>query len=383
MSGAPAGQAGPAGQTVVVLGSYAPSLLIFRGSMIAEIVGRGHRVVAMAPDISPEVAAGLRAIGAEPRQITIANSTLNPMSLLASLRMLTGVFREVRPDTVIPYTIKPVTIGGLAAARAGVRNIVPLITGLGYPFSNGAGLKRKLSRMGATVLYRLSLARSHTVIFQNKDDRDDLAAEGILPRGKRSVVVNGSGVELDDFVPQPLPPQPSFLMIARLIGDKGVLEYGAAVAVLKKKYPHARFALAGWFDPSPDGISQDELDGMVAGGVDYLGKLGDVRPALADAGVFVLPSRYREGTPRSSLEAMAMGRPVITCDAPGCRETVENGENGILVRPGDVEDLTAAMERFIVDPALTATMGIKSRALAERKFDVRAVNRAIIEAAGL
>jgi glycosyltransferase involved in cell wall biosynthesis len=351
--------------------------------MIAELIARGHRVVAMAPSIDPEVAKGLRTLGAEPVEIQIANSTLNPLSLLASLRLLVRVFKEIRPDTVIPYTIKPVTIGGLAASRAGVPNIVPLITGLGYPFSNGTGLKRKLSRLGATVLYRLSLARSSTVIFQNKDDRDDLAAEGILPAGKRSVVVNGSGVDLAEFTPKPIPAKPSFLMIARLIGDKGVLEYGAAVATLKKKYPHARFALAGWFDPSPDGISKEELDTMVAGGVDYLGKLDDVRPALADAGVFVLPSRYREGTPRSSLEAMAMGRPVITCDAPGCRETVEQGENGFLVRPGDVADLTAAMERFIANPALIASMGPKSRALAERKFDVHTVNRAIIEAAGL
>lgn len=370
-------------QTVAVLGSYAPSLLIFRGTMIAELVKRGHRVVAMAPEIGPDVAEGLRAIGAEPREISISNSTLNPLSLMSSLRHLQAAFEEIRPDTVIAYTIKPVTIGGLAAARAGVRNIVPLITGLGYPFSSGTSVKRRLSRLGATVLYRLALARSSTVVFQNKDDLEDFAAMRILPEGKASVVVNGSGVDLDAFAPRPLPAVPSFLMIARLIADKGVFEYGAAVAALKKKYPHARFALAGWFDSSPDGMSRDELERMVAAGLEYLGKLSDVRPALADASVFVLPSRYREGTPRSSLEAMAMGRPVITCDAPGCRETVEEGENGFLVRPRSVEDLTAAMERFILDPELARTMGAKSRALAERKFDVHAVNRAIIDAAGL
>jgi glycosyltransferase involved in cell wall biosynthesis len=206
---------------------------------------------------------------------------------------------------------------------------------------------------------------------------------GILAPDTPFHIVAGSGVDLEAFAPASLPEGASFLMVARLTRDKGVMEYAAAAAALKRKYPEAHFRLAGWFDSSPAGISRQELEQMVADGVEYLGKLDDVRPALAQANVFVLPSCYREGTPRSALEAMAMARPVVTCDTPGCRETVIDGESGLLVAPHDSSNLTVAMEKFILDPTLAGKMGVSSRRYAERKFDVHEVNREIIEAAGL
>ncbi|MEO5772705.1 MAG: glycosyltransferase family 4 protein [Sphingomicrobium sp.] len=368
---------------VLLLSSYAPSLINFRGKLIEGLIARGHKVTAVAPVISKDIGSALEALGAQPREVALASNPLNPIELRASHRAIVRMLRETKPDTVIAYTIQPATIGVLAAAQAGVPNIVPMITGLGYPFSAGKGLKRRLSRLGATLLYRVALEKASTVIFQNSDDRVDLEAAGGYPRGKRSVVVAGSGVDLDAFAVAPLPAAPNFLMLARLIRDKGVFEYAEAAKQVKARYPDARFELAGWIDHSPGAVSEAELAEMVRSGVDYLGQLDDVRPAIAGASIFVLPSAYREGIPRSILEAMAMGRAVITCDTPGCRETVVQGENGFLVPPFDAGALGRAMERFILDPALRRSMGQRSRELAEERFDVRKVNEAIFEAAGL
>ncbi|MFN3388534.1 MAG: glycosyltransferase family 4 protein [Allosphingosinicella sp.] len=376
------GERSGAGRTCIVLGSYAPSLIHFRGSLIAELVRRGYKVVAMAPEIGADVRGQLAALGAEAAEVPLTRDSLSPAAMAGSLRALTRAFREIRPDAVIAYTVKPVTLGAIAARKAGVPTFVALVTGLGFAFVEGRETKRRISRIAATWLYRAAFRLSRIAIFQNPDDRDFFRARRILPRGAKTALVNGSGVDIDAFAPAPLTEEPTFLMIARLLGDKGVREYGRAAARLKAKYPHAQFRLVGWLDPSPDSIGQAALDEMVAGGVDFLGKLDDVRPAIAAANVYVLPS-YREGTPRSVLEAMAMGRPVVTTDAPGCRQTVEHGRNGLLVPPRDDRALEAAMEHFIRTPGAIAAMGAESRALAEERFDVRKVNAALLEAAGL
>jgi glycosyltransferase involved in cell wall biosynthesis len=367
-------------KTVVVLGSYAPSLILFRGPLIAELISRGYRVVAMAPRIGSDIAGQLRSMGAEPRDVDIENASMAPRATLRSLRALERAFREIRPDAVIAYTIKPVTLGCLAAAKAGVPRIVALITGLGFAFIDGGGLKRRLSRLVATTLYRRALRKAHAIIFQNPDDRAFFRDRRITTRSDAAVVA-GSGIDVAHYTPAPLPPGPDFLMIARLLGDKGVREYASAARRLKQAHPAARFRLVGFLDPSPDGISQAEVDGW-SDAVEFLGKLDDVRPAIAEARVYVLPS-YREGTPRSSLEAMAVGRAVVTTHAVGCRETVEEGVNGFMVPVRDADALAAAMERFIVDPGLAERMGRESRRIAEDKFDVRRVNAALLEAAGL
>jgi glycosyltransferase involved in cell wall biosynthesis len=255
-----------------------------------------------------------------------------------------------------------------------------MITGLGFAFTDGAGVKRRISELVATQLYRRALKRASTIIFQNQDDFAFFRERRILG-GRDATVVNGSGIDLSHFEPAPLPSGPDFLMIARLLGNKGVREYAAAAAKLKAKHPHARFRLVGYHAPGPDAVSPEEAESW-SGAVDFLGKLEDVRPAIAQARVYVLPS-YREGTPRSTLEALAMGRPVVTTDAVGCRETVNEGVNGFRVPVRDVNSLAEAMERFILEPELADTMGRESRLLAERRFDVHSVNAGILEAAGL
>jgi glycosyltransferase involved in cell wall biosynthesis len=198
------------------------------------------------------------------------------------------------------------------------------------------------------------------------------------------VVVNGSGVDLDKFVfISPLKVKPVFLLIARLIGDKGIREFVQAAQLIQRSYPDCRFLLVGGLDSNPDAISQIELDDWIHNGmVEYLGRLDDVRPAIARASVYVLPS-YREGTPRSVLEAMAMGRAIITTDAPGCRETVIDGENGFLVPVKSVDALVDAMTRFIEDPDLAVRMGKRSREIAEEKYDVHKVNAVMLKEMGI
>ncbi|HEX5776837.1 MAG TPA: glycosyltransferase family 4 protein, partial [Caulobacteraceae bacterium] len=295
---------------------------------------------------------------------------------LANLRYAAGVRRlvaEVRPDVFLAYTAKPVVWGVPAARAAGAPVVAALITGLGYAFTEGREPKRRLAKTALAALYRRALARCDRIIFQNPDDLSTFRALGIVAADAPVAVVNGSGIDLTRFAPAPPPAEVSFLMIARLLKDKGVREYAAAALALKQRYPHVAWRLAGFLDPSPDAITQDELDRWIAGGLEYLGRLEDVRPALAACACYVLPS-YREGTPRTVLEAMAMQRPVITTDAPGCRETVIDGENGFLVPPRDTKALERAMERMIADPGKLADMGLRSRRMAEGKYDVREVN---------
>lgn len=374
--------AAPPPQTVVVLGSLALSLINFRGPLIAELVSRGHRVFALAPDIDESVAAKVRALGAKPVSIRLGRTSLNPFGAIATLRDLTRTLRSIGPDIVFAYTIKPITLGAAAARAAGVPRFVCLVTGLGYAFTGGREPKRLLSRMIGKYLYKRAFRQSVLAFFQNPDDRGEFRRLGLLPPSLPTLLVNGSGVDVDHFSPAPLPAGASFLLIARLLKDKGISEFEMAAARLKAERPEVRISVVGFLDISPDGIGQAGLDRLIAAGVDYRGLQLDVRPAIAEHSVYVLPS-YREGTPRSVLEAMAMGRAVITTDAPGCRETVVDGVNGLLVPPKDWEALYRAMRRFVEEPALIAPMGVQSRRIAEEKFDVHKVNASLLAAAGL
>jgi glycosyltransferase involved in cell wall biosynthesis len=346
------------------------------------MVARGHRVIAAAPAIDPDTASALRDLGAEPLSLPISNVSLNPFGLLRSLRALRQSLRQIQPDVIIAYTIKPVILAATAGRAERVGRIVALITGVGYAFTGGREAKRLVARLAGSALYRLALARSDEIVFQNPDDEALFRSLRLVPASKATRLVNGSGIDLQRFAAAPLPPSPSFLMIARLLKDKGIREFALAAKRLKNRHPEVRIALVGYLDPSPDSLTKAELDELVGCGIDYRGRLDDVRPAIADASVYVLPS-YREGTPRSVLEAMAMGRAIITTDAPGCRQTVRDGETGILVAPRDADALYLAMLRFVEEPGLAERMGPAARRLAEERFDVHAVNADLLSYAGL
>jgi glycosyltransferase involved in cell wall biosynthesis len=364
---------------VILVGGLASSLLNFRGRLLKTLVEHGHEVIACAPDAPPEVRAGLTELRVRYRHIPLARAGLNPWGDLQTLRALRRLFREERPDRVLAYTAKPVIYACLAARGRGSPPVHAMITGLGYGFG---GLSRRQRLIGAIVqgLYRLALRRAAGVMFQNPDDRDLFVASGLVPPALPVTLINGSGVDLAAYPPCPLPDEPVFLLIARLLADKGLREYQRAARRLKARYPRARFLLAGDLDSNPLSIGAAELAaGQADGAIEYLGHLDDVRPAFAAARVYVLPS-YREGTPRTVLEAMAMGRPIVTTDAPGCRETVVDGVNGFLVPVRDDVALEAALERFILDPSLAERMGRESLAIAREKYDVHKVNAVIMAA---
>ena len=290
---------------------------------------------------------------------------------------------------MLSYTIKPVIYGTLASWLAKVPHHFALITGLGYAFQNVESGKRSLFQKMVHGLYAQALKHSDKVFFQNPDDLKLFQDMHLLEAEKPTVVVNGSGVNVQDFDVLPLPQndagivKASFLLIARLLGDKGVREYAEAARIIKAKHPATEFHLVGWIDDNPSAIAQAELDEWIADGrLNYWGKLSDVRPAISESSVYVLPS-YREGTPRTVLEAMAMGRAIITTDAPGCRETVQHGQNGYLVGVKSVDDLVQSMQYFIEDPKLIELMGQRSREIALNKYDVHQVNAHMMAEMGM
>ena len=369
----------------LLVASFPDSLIKFRGPLIEALIQAGCQVHVAVPglDAESDIASHLSGLGVTVQDIPLERTGLNPVRDLAAMLALLKLVGQIRADDVLGYTIKPVIYGTLAAWLGGVRHRFALITGLGYAFTGEATGLRKLLRALIQQLYRFSLSRNCLVFFQNPDDEALFRQLKLLKPAIPSRVVNGSGVDVAEYAVSPLPAAPAFLLIARLLGDKGVREYAQAAALVKAQYPDAVFQLVGWIDDNPDAIRQQELDEWVASGtVEFLGKLADVRPAIAESSVYVLPS-YREGTPRTVLEAMAMGRAVITTDAPGCRETVVDGDNGYLVPVQDVASLADAMMKLIESPDRVARMGASSRQIAEEKYDVHKVNAVMLNEMGL
>ncbi|MBN2428723.1 MAG: glycosyltransferase family 4 protein [Deltaproteobacteria bacterium] len=367
---------------VVILGSFAHSLINFRGKLLENLVRGGHTVIASAPGGSESLRNNLKNLGVSFYPVPLNRTGMNPFHDVACLLSLFRFFRRHKPDLVLGYTVKPVIYGSLSAGWAGVPSVCSLISGLGYAFSE-EGQKHNSVRRLLTFMYRQGLKNNKVVFFQNPDDLNYFRDSGVTNGRSKLVLINGSGVDMEHFSLQPLPEKTSFLLIARLINEKGIREYVRAARILKKKYPALKFRLVGGIDNTPSAVSSEELQTWVGEGtIEYLGLLSDVRPAIGDCSVFVLPTFYREGTPRTVLEAMAMGRPIITTDTPGCRETVQPGKNGFFVAPRDASGLANIMERFVVQPALAEAMGRESRKLAEIKYDVRKVNRVILDNLG-
>ena len=376
----------------LLISSFLPSVLNFRGKLLEAINQQGLEIHIIAPDLAlfKTEQQKLEALGYYVHEVPIQRTGTNPVADLKTLRATYNLMKKIKPDYVLSYTIKPVIYGTLAAWLAKAPHRFALITGLGYAFQNVEyGSKRSFFQKIVHGLYQQALSHSHKVFFQNPDDLKLFQDLKLLQPNLPTVVVNGSGVNVTDFNVLPFPVNTqnksklSFLLIARLLGDKGVREYAEAAKLIKQQHPEVEFHLVGWIDENPSAIRQQELDQWVASNIlKYWGKLTDVRPAIAESSVYVLPS-YREGTPRTVLEAMAMGRAIITTDAPGCRETVIQGENGFLVEVKSVNSLMNAMQEFINNPALIEQMGQRSREIALNKYDVHQVNRHMMKEMGL
>lgn len=368
--------------TILVVDAYGRAFLNFRRHFIEALVGAGNEVIAAAPDFDADLRAAVVQLGATPLDIDLERTGMNPVRDLRSVIGMTRLMRKAGPDVLVSFTPKGVIYATLAGVLAGIPRRCAMITGLGYGFV-GTTWRSRLVAAVQRVLYRLVLPGCDVVLFQNLDDLALFRDSGLVGNA-RTGIVNGSGVDLARFEVVPLPAVPTFLMVGRLLVGKGVKEYLLAAGMVRRRFPDARLMLVGWLDEgNRDSIGRVELDRLLAAGhVEYLGQLQDVRPAIGRSSVFVLPS-HREGTPRSVLEAMSMGRAIVTTDAPGCRETVEPGRNGFLVPVGEPERLADAMMRYLEDPALSARHGQEGRAIAERRYDVHKVAGSMLRQLGL
>lgn len=340
----------------------------------------GHKVIAVAPDDNPEVREKLAAEGIDFRVVPMQRAGKNPFSdLWLLLNYLWLMIRE-KPDLVLAYTQKPIVYGGLAARILCIPRFYALMSGLGHVFGS-SGQIDTVFRLFVARLYREAVRCARAIFVFNADDRGDMLRLGIISPTQNVIQVPGSGIDVEHFAFAP-PRQAhiSFLLIARLMRDKGIQEFAEAAQRVSVQHPNCTFSILGHFDTeNPTGLTVAECEKLAQRyPVRFIPGTKDIRPYLSSASVFVLPSYYREGLPRTILEAMAMGRPVITTDMPGCRDPIEEGGNGYLVPPRDADALAQAMTRFVKEPALIEEMGQRSRELAEEVYDVRKVNRLLL-----
>ena len=370
---------------LALITSQATSLLNFRGPLIVEMVARGVEVFAIAPDFDDQLRQSVSAIGAVPVDCRFSRTGINPVYDLVAVLRLARVLRRVDVDVALGYFIKPVIFGTLAAVIARVPHRFCMIEGLGYVFTPAAGiesLKRKSLRILVSLLYKFALKFVHKAFLLNDDDIREMIGRGLLKK-TQVIKLGGIGVDLQEWMPQASFAGPiTFILAARLLREKGILDFVEAARIVKARHPEIKFVLLGGLDSNPGGLKSEEVAGWVAEGLLVWPGHVPVRRWFAEASVFVLPS-YREGVPRSTQEAMAMGRAVITTDAPGCRDTVIDGRNGFLVPVRNPLALSQAMLRFVAAPDLIETMGNESRAIAVERFDVHKVNDSILKVIGI
>lgn len=348
----------------------------FRGDLIKTIIAKGYEVLVTGPDRTD--VEKIEALGARFIEIPMNKTGTSILSDLKYCKRLKALMKAEKPDVTLGYTVKPVVYGAIAAKAAKVKNINSMITGGGYTFT-AKTMKAKVLGFIVRTLYKLGLRRADHIIFQNTDDLNEFCERKLAKREKCSVV-NGSGVNMEHFAPAPLPDKPAFFMLSRLLKSKGVLEYLQAAKIVKEEYPKAKFYLLGKYETSmQDAVPRETVEQYISEGiVERFEETSDVRPYYEKCSVYVLPS-YREGTPRTVLEAMAMGRPVITTDTNGCRETVADGKTGYLVPVADAVSLAERMKAFLLQPELAEKMSKESLALCKEKFEVGRVNAEMLK----
>ena len=366
-------------KTLLILGTEPKSIINFRKELIIEFLKKGFDVTAVSSHANKKFISLLTEMSVDYETITLKRNGLNLFYDLMTLYNLASLFKKSRPDVILAYGVKLVIWGGFSSKLTNA-SFFALITGLGFAFQGDSLKRRALSRL-VVFLYRVALINSKAVIFQNKDNRDVFVKKNIVPFSK-TYIINGSGVNTEKFDIAKLPSDGmNFLCLARLLGEKGLKEYAAAAKIVKEQFTDVNFILVGSVDSSPDAISLKEVNRW-RDYIDYKGSTNDVRPYIENCHVYVLPS-YHEGIPRSTLEAMSMGRPIITTDAVGCRDTVEDGINGFKVPVASVMELVDRMIWFIKNKDKIQDMGLHSRAIVDSKFDVNKVNKKILDIMGL
>jgi len=367
-------------KTVIISGPAAGSILRFRLDLMQEIKDLGYQIVVVAPAIDQNSAIQFRDLGFMAETINTNRCGMNPFEDVRYTWFLRKIFKKYSPIAILSYTVKPILFGSLAATRLRDCRFVSLITGLGYAFHSQT-VKQRFVGFFVGLLYKNLLPLGDVVLFQNVDDYNHFRKLKLISHDKPASVIDGSGVNLEQFPMAPPALSPiTFSMFARFNVEKGILDYISAAIELKKKYPDIRIRLIGAPDENPSSISIESLKKINQDtAVEIIPWVPDVRPWILESSVVVLPS-YREGVPRSLLEAMAMGRAIISTDAPGCREVVLNEVNGYTVPIKNPCQLASAMERFICDPKIIELMGLRGREYASRRFDVKRVNQKLLAA---
>lgn len=289
--------------------------------------------------------------------------------------------KKEKPDKVFAYQGKTLIYGSVAARLNGIAGIYLLVAGLGSVL-RGTGFKNKIVQMILKTELWVAFKCCKKAFFHNMDDRSDFTQRGLI-KDRKAFILNGSGVNLDRFQPAPIPAEPAFLFIGRLIKDKGIVEYLEACKAVKSEYPHMRCLLVGPYDSNPSALKPMELQPYIDNRtIEYFGEQEDVRPFIVQCSALILPS-YHEGLPKAVVEAMAMGRPIITTNTPGCKETVTDGVNGYLVEAKDVQGIVARMKHLICNPNISRKMGAESLRIATEKFDVKIINQTLMRETGL
>jgi glycosyltransferase involved in cell wall biosynthesis len=367
---------------ILIIASDGQSLINFRLSFIKKLLSRGYKVTVASPinKFLDSMQKELRNLGVIVNIFSLSNTSINFFKDCKSILEIFKIILNSKPNIIISYTAKPVIYTGLVLKCFKKISYYPLITGLGYPFIDKDSIKQKIIKYLIIKLYRESLKSSAKIIFQNKDDQSLFLKLKIIKKKNLSNIINGSGVDLNLYPLSSLPSKPVFLMISRLLVDKGVREYAKAAKIVRSRFSHATFQLAGYLDKNPSSVTDKELQSWIKeGDIEYLGEIKSVQSILKSCKYFVLPS-YREGTPRTTLEALSTGRPIITTDAPGCRETVIHKKNGLLVPVKDSVALANAMIILLNKKNKNIKkMAKESNLIAKNKYDINIVNQNMLD----
>jgi len=383
---------------IALIAGYAPSLVRFRGALLATLASHGHKILAGAAGGDRETENSLRVLGVSYHSLPLNRARIDPFGDIRYINALITWFREEQFDVVIAYTHKPIVYAAFAIQASGVKaQMFALVTGLGYAFSS-SNWKARMAKIAMCCLYKTGKSALSGVMFQNRDDLLLFERMGLIDERTKRIVVWGSGISLHEFAAAPLTEnarrEVKFLFVGRLLVDKGLREFIGAARAVGNRFPHAVFDIVGPFDSNPASVSAGEMaEWERQGVVRYHGEQEDVARFMRECSVLVLPS-YREGMSRTVMEAMAIGRAIITTDVPGCRDTVfgahapatgeySTGRNGYLVRAKDVKGLCGAMIAALQRPEVTASMGREGSNIARRLFDVNRVNAEMIEFMGL
>ncbi|MCG9745903.1 glycosyltransferase family 4 protein [Shewanella sp. Isolate8] len=379
-------------RTALFVCSYTPSLVNFRGDLISKFLDEGWNVVCLGPSDTPEVIGRVKELGVDFIPVNIDRNGTNPLNDITFFFDLLLNILRLKPQLCISYTIKPVIYTSLASRLLLVPTRLSMVTGLGESFASNDGVsysthitfKKKLVSFLARNLFKLGLHCSTHILFQNNDDRSMIIKNSSVSSNKMDVT-NGSGVNMRSFPfrERHVSNSLKFVMVSRIIKPKGILQFLECARRVRERYKNAEFHLVGWFESGGD-LSINDLQSYISNGdIIFHGKSNNVCDILNECDVFVLPSYYPEGTPRTILEAMSCGMPIITTDSVGCRETVISDFNGYLIPPLSTDSLESACLNFMNDCSLVTKMGKNSFQLASEKYCVHKVNNSIFKALGI